>query len=552
MAKKHYQKNIITQEKPKKVIVVTSKKQTYLLIISLIVITFIAFSPSLKNGFVDWDDISYISNNVNTFENHNIFYYFGKQAYMGNYHPFTMALYDIQYSLFGLNPFYFHFTNLFLHIINSLLVFWLILKITDKKIIWAFVTSIFFAIHPLHVESVTWISELKDVLYTMYFLLAIIFYQFYDDKLRQKMNYISSKKYYAFSLILFLCACFSKGMAVTLPIALILIDFYKDQKITVNKILNKIPFFAISLIFGIIAVYAQTISSAVKDLSNYTVIERIIFPVYSSVFYIFKLFLPINLTIFYPYPESGSLNMFFWLSPIILILIGFTVFKFRKSNFALVFGILLYFAMILPVIQIKPIGETIVSERYFYVSSIGLFFIIGYFIDFLYEKFDKKYRQFIFIPVIIYGLLSVYLTFERTKDWKNTQTLWQSAIDVNPDLDKGYYGVGNVYYMEKNYTEAKKYFIKALEKNPENYKANNNLGNIFYNSENYDSAFYYYQQTVNSNNKFAQGYYNLGNIYFIKNELKTALKEYQKAIDLEPDNQQYLTQYNNTFIMLQN
>jgi tetratricopeptide (TPR) repeat protein len=202
--------------------------------------------------------------------------------------------------------------------------------------------------------------------------------------------------------------------------------------------------------------------------------------------------------------------------------------------------------MIIPVSQLKPIGETIASDRYFYLSSIGLFFILGYLIDYMFEKVQIINRQQLLIPFYIFGLICFYFAYQRTKDWKNTETLWQSVINVNPELDKGYYGVGYVYYSENNYVKAKEYFYKALEKNSFNEKANNNLGNIYYNSANYDSAFYYYSKVIESNPEFSQGYYNLGNIYFIKNQLDKALEFYKKALALEPENQMYLSQYNET------
>lgn len=516
--------------------IINNKKNLTLSVIILIVITFLAFSQSMKNELVDWDDKSYLTKNEVIFQNENALYFFGKNIFMGNYHPLTMSLYDLQYSIAEFNPKIYHFTNVLLHIINVLLVFFLIRIITDKKLLWPSTTAIFFAIHPLHVESVTWVSELKDVLYTMFFLLSIIVYQKNNTKIFSR-NYI-------ISLLMFILACLAKGMAVTLPLALILIEYFKTKQLKIKYFIDKIPFFVVSLIFGMIAVYAQSISEAVKDLQSFTFIERILLPSYSAAFYLFKTFLPLKLSIFYPYPKSGEFGLIYWISPFLLIGLGLLILKLRKTKVEIAFGLLLYFAMISTVIQIKPVGEAIAADRYFYVASIGIFFIFGYFIDYLFEKVTLYQRQIFLIPIILFGLTCFYLTFNRTKDWKDTKTLWQSAIDANPELDKAYYGVGNVYYSEGDYVTAKKLFLKCLEKNPLNEKANNNLGNIYYMSNNLDSATLCYEKVIEKNPRFSQGFYNLGNIYFVKQDLDRAIEYYERAIRIEPKNEMYLEQYN--------
>jgi len=510
----------------------------FVLMVVLVVTTFIVFFPSLQNGFVSWDDEGYILNNLHNIGKLSftaISDLFGKLAIMGNYHPLTMIVYTLVYHFAGLNPSIYHAVNLLLHLSNVLLLFVFIYKLTNRNLVIAFITALLFSVHPLHVESVTWISETKDVLYTFFYLVALYNYLlFYEG--------INSYKYYVITLGAFLLSCFSKGMAVTLPMVLILIDYLKQKPFTTRLVLEKIPFFIIALIFGLLAIKAQQASEAVQSLNQFSFFEKLLFPFYGLWFYIVKMFFPFWLSIFYPYPQTGQLFWTYYAAPIATLGLVFLVYRYFRTNRMILFGLLFYVFVILPVLQIKPVGEAIVAERYFYLSSIGLFFLIGYFVEKISTLYPKPpIPRLVYACVLMLTLVYAIQTHRRTKIWKNSETLWKSVIDINPKIDKAYYSLGIFYERQKRSSDALAMYRKALEVNPKNHKALNNIGNFLYLSRNFDSANVYYSRAIATNPKFSEAFYNKANIVFAQNRFQDAIILYEKAIEANP---RFMNAYN--------
>ena len=260
----------------------------------IILISFIAYAPALQNGFV-WDDDDYVRNNllIQSIDLKEIF----SQSLMGNYHPLTILVYSFEYHFFGLKESGYHAINLIFHFLNIILVFYAVYLLCEKFPV-ALVASLLFGIHPIHVESVAWVSELKDLLYTFFFLSAYIYYLKYL-KDRQKI-------FYFYSLLFLLLSLLSKAMAASFPLVLILTDYFKGNKINTKTLLEKIPFFALSLILGVVAVYAQKETGA-TDITVFPFPQRIVFACYGFIAYLLKLVLPLQLCAYYAYPiKTGS------------------------------------------------------------------------------------------------------------------------------------------------------------------------------------------------------------------------------------------------------
>ncbi|MGB4849237.1 MAG: hypothetical protein WBP41_15035, partial [Saprospiraceae bacterium] len=266
------------------------------LLTGIVLLSASIYLPVLHNHFLAWDDNYYIRDNafIYSFNLKDIF----SNNVMGNYHPLTVLMLAIEYHLFELSETGYHAVNLVFHLLNVILVFYAVLLLCNKSGI-ALLTSLLFGIHPIHVESVAWAAELKDLLYTLFFLASMIMYLKFLPNLQ--------KKYYLAALLLFLCSLLSKGMAASLPVVLLLIDFFKGRKLTMNVLLEKIPFFLLAILFGIIAVSAQRAPDIVQDVTFFTFPQRIAFACYGFCTYIAKLILPINLSAYYPYPlKTGS------------------------------------------------------------------------------------------------------------------------------------------------------------------------------------------------------------------------------------------------------
>ena len=516
----------------------TMKKDfTFHALIVVLIITFITYYPSINNGFTTWDDQGYVTLNQHL-KNNAISDFFTKDKFvMGNYHPLTMITYAIEYSIAGLNPQQYHIDNFILHLLNTGLVFWFIFLLGGWQI--AALVAMLFGIHPMHVESVAWISERKDVLYTFFYLAALISY----------VRYFKSRKkiFYAITLLFFLLSLLSKGQAVTLPIALVLIDYYFLKSINKYTFLNKIPFFVLSMLFGMIAFYAQrsanvfsspitTANQIITDQTNlfykvghfvFIFYERICYASYGFIMYIIKLLLPFNLSCFYPYPDkvNGLLPVIFYLMPLVLLALVLLFFiKWRKNN-RVVFGFCLFVFCITPVLQLLPVGSSIVSDRYTYLPSIGLFFIMAHIIlHFSGYKFeDGKWNQNNFLNKRILVLSLVLLVFtsysiaayKQCKVWKDSETLFTHVLEKYPDVYYIQYKLGYVY----------------LNKGESCVAENKNILSNFY----FQKAIQCFTKSVSLNAKFSQAWQALAFSYINIDKPDLALNNMNIAIGLTPN-----------------
>src|ERR1035438_4818952 len=393
----------------------------------ILIITFVAFTPSLRNDLLKtWDDQAYVTNNVlvKSLSIENIGRIFKEEnGLYANYHPLTILSLALNYHFSGTDSLGYHLTNLILHLVNTLLVFILIFNLTGKRLEIAVFVSILFGLDPVHMESVGWISERKDVLYTVFFLSSLIAYQFFIKK--------NNLVFYFISLLLFVLSMLSKAMAVSLPLVLVLLDHHAKRKWNFRSVLEKIPFFLIALILGIVAMRVQAQSGAISHVT-FPVVNRILHVFYGFVMYIVKILIPTGLSAFYPYPyplvdstwvldkiPAGLIITFF----IALVIIAYTLFRVSrpgKNTGLLVTGILFYSVTIAAVLQFIPVGRAIMADRYTYIPSIGIFLAVGWLLFQLYR--NPTYKPVVIISFAIYCCLFFYLNFERSKVWKNDET----------------------------------------------------------------------------------------------------------------------------------
>ncbi len=540
-------------------------------IIPILILSFLAFFPSLSAEFTNWDDPYYVvKNNLITSLSWEHIKGIFTTSERSLYHPFTMLSLAINYQIGELNPFGYHLTNVLLHLINTFLVFLFIYHLNNKKVIAALIVAAFFGIHPMHVESVTWVSERKDVLYSLFFLLSLITYIKYVKTERKGAYWIS--------LLLFFCSLMSKATAVTLPVVLLLTDYFLSRKWNIKVVLEKIPHFILAVIFGLLTIHFQTESSALGSMDELNIIQRSMFASYAALMYIVKMFVPINLSAFYPYPLIKELPPIFYIAPILIIgLLAITAFLWKKNKIFF-YGISFYFITIALTLQFVSVGGAIISDRYTYIPYIGLFFILGKLFEELINNKDRKlYAQILGGLLLIASLVFSYLTFERTKVWKDSKTLWTDVINKNNRVPYAHFNRGLVYhYIEENYQKALTDYNNAIKIKP-NYKdAYYNRGvlhfyklkNIdkaladynaaiklkpdyveaiygrgliqFYETEEYDKALADFNKTIKLNPNLTEAYNNRGSLLFNKkNEFQKAIKDFNKAISMDDKNGQY-------------
>ena len=513
------------------------KFKTILLVSLILIITFTAFSPCLKNRFVNWDDDLYVTENtvIQNFSFHSVNHIF-TSYFTGNYQPLTMLSYLFEYKFFKLDPFGYHLTNLILHLLNCFFVFWLIYMLT-RRISVSSITTFLFGLHPLHVESVAWVSERKDLFYALFFLAATVCYCYYLQE--QKI-----KRYYYLTLILFILALLSKSMAITLPLVLFLIDYLFHRKRDKSALIDKITFFILSFIFGTIAVTGQYSVGAVRSGSLFNFFNKIVIASYSVIFYLNKILVPIKLSCLYPY--SGIRNIFPFLYSFFVFIILFTVvIVSSKYTRKIIFGSGFFLITLLPVLQFIPIGQTIVADRYLYIASIGIFYILA---EGIFWLFTSKIKYFRFLQCLILvtliAMISVLvsLTWKRCQVWKDGKSLWSDVLNKYPDYAGAYNNRAIIYKEQGNIQQALSDYNKAIKINFNYEDAYYNRGNAYCQQGNFIKALFDYNEAIKINPNYAEAYNNRAIIYKEQGNIKQAFSDYNKAIEI---NSNYFAAYNN-------
>ncbi len=491
----------------------------------------IAYFGAFSNDFVGWDDNAYVYENQDIL-NQN----WGRlirAIYEANYHPLTMLTLGIN-AMISKKAIVFIFTNVLIHILNAILVFVFIKKLSLGNLNVAFFTALIFGIHPMHVESVAWVSERKDVLYTFFFLLSCIYYL--------KFSVEKTKKYLSISILLFVLSCLSKGMAVVMPLVLILIDYWFYGEIKLKNIISKWHYFAIALLFGLIALDAQSggnfgglfikinEGSAINQLWSF--FDKLLFAGYGFFMYILKLFVPYNLHHFYAYPYTNEVKgLVFYILPILsLFIIILWVFSYKKNK-VWFFGIGFYFITLLLVLQILAVGNATMAERYTYVPYIGLIFMVLFLID---RKFDIKKLS---IHLSLVSLVFMFLTAIQVKTWKNTTTLLENSITHHPDDSYLASSLATIYAKSGRTDEAIKICAGPISRGAANFKFYEITGNSFFLKNDFQKAIKYYNDGL-SFAKDSLGknvlYRNLGVVYQ-RIDMGEALKNFEEAYKFKKD-----------------
>jgi protein O-mannosyl-transferase len=507
----------------------------------ILLVTFMAFFPSLQNNLLKtWDDQAYVTKNelVKSLSGSNIIKIFREdKGLYANYHPLTTLSLAINYYFSKEEPFGYHLTNLLLHLLNTLLVFIFIYLLTKNSLEIAAITALLFGLTPVHVESVAWISERKDVLYAFFFLASLIAYQLFLKK--------SDWKLYAVSLCLFLCAMLSKAMAASLPLVLILIGFMEKKRWTWKLLPDKIPYFALAILLGIHAIRIQAEGNAIGAVM-FPFGMRVLHACYGFAAYMLKIILPAGLSAFYPYPYpllnagwiTNTTPAVFYLTLILTVVIFcfsmYCLVSHKKNLNITGFGLMFYAATIALVLQFLPVGRAIMADRYAYVPAIGLFFIIGYYASLLYHK--KAYKVPVIVIVAIYAGFLFFLTREQTRVWKNDETLWNNVIRRYPSDNRiviAYANRAQFFQLEGKPLEALKDLLVVADWNPKDENALDMVGKI-YGKELHDmeTSIKYFQQALQANPRNLEVIKDLATVYGMKGDFKQSLEYSFRGLEI--------------------
>ena len=500
--------------------------------------TLALYYPALHNGFVNYDDPAYVTSNWQVqqgFTSRNLAWAFTSTA-EANWHPLTWISHMLDVQLFGLRPAGHHAQSIFWHAVNVLLLFLLLAKATGFVGRSALVAGLF-AVHPLNVESVAWIAERKTVLCTFFLLLALAAYGWYAKRPRASR--------YLFVSLLFALALMAKPMVITLPFALLLLDFWPLQRFpetALSKlVVEKTPLLALSAASAAITLYAQRIGGAIGSTALLPPAIRLKNAIYSYLIYIEKAVLPSRLAVFYPHPE-GALALWKVMGAVVLLIMVTAVFwHFRERRYLLV-GWLWFLGTLAPMIGIVQVGRQAWADRYAYLPLWGLFVIAVWLASEAATRISlsRGAQVVIALAVLIGYAVTAHIQIGY---WRDSYTLFAHALQVTEANPIAEDNLGSALLEMRRPDLAQSHLERAIQLMPTLATAHYNLGTLLQRQNEMDRAEREYQwalQYGSDTQELAQAHNNLGVLFDQFGRREQALAEFSQAIALNPHEQNSL------------
>jgi tetratricopeptide (TPR) repeat protein len=449
------------------------------------------------------------------------------------YTPLVYISYAIDYKIGGLDPRIYHLTNLLLHLCNIMLVFFIIRQFT-KRVEITVIVALLFAIHPLNAGAVAPVSLRSSLLFSCFYLAAFYSYLLY-------LHGSFRRRYLVYTLLLFMLSLLSKAAAVTLPVLLVLTDWYVRRRFDRRAILEKFPFFAFSVIFGILTILFREDAGHLGSTYVFTFIERMCLVTYAIAFYLVKLFIPINLSPYYPYPDkvAGMLPLEFYLSPLALLAIMGVVIWAKQFRRELVFGLIFFLVHVALVLKFIPMGGEMVCDRYMYLPGIGIFLILGWAYCRVLEgrggirsKAGIAMTALMVIAVMVFSVMS----HVKIRAWKDSFTMYGDVLDKYPNLALAYDNRGSARAALKDYAGALADYDRALEISPDLASAYANRGYVYQKMGNYEKALEDDTLAIQNNPRSAMAYNNRGFHLMLMGEFESAERDISMALEISPNN----------------
>ena len=530
---------------------ISPQKQILIVYIVLTLATLAVFWQVNQYDFVNFDDIVYVTQNSHIQSGITLdgFRWAFSTTYAEFWHPLTWLSLMFDYQLYGLNAGGYHLTNLILHIMSTLLLFWLFNRMTGS--IWrsAFIAALF-ALHPLHVESVAWIADRKDVLSAFFWMLTLCLYVYYTEKPVIRRHLLV--------LLCFACGLMSKSMVVTMPIIMILLDYWplgrlqvNDQKLSETKIAGiiplwqlkeKIPFFILSAVFSIITLYAQHNPSS----KNFPLGSKIDNAPVSFVTYLEKTFWPHDLAVFYPFSDQLPVWQIFGAALLILVISTAVMVTVKRLPYLFV-GWLWYAITLIPVIGIVQVGNHAMADRYTYIPLIGISIMLAWGIPLLLKSEEMRKKILFPMGVVFLAILSV-LSWQQCGYWKNSYELFTHTLEVTENNYTIHCNLAVLLAGQGDSKAAEFHYMEALKIKPDDKDTNMNFGNLLVRQGRLDEAIERYIAAIKSKPNFVEAYNSLGVAYVQRGNWQKAIEQFSEAVKINPG---YLDAQNNLKMALQ-
>jgi tetratricopeptide (TPR) repeat protein len=496
----------------------------------------LAYRPALSGSFI-WDDDRYVTNNYLLIAPDGLRRIWFSLDAPSQYFPLAYTILRIERSLWDLNPAGYHLLNILLHVANALLVWWILGRL---KVPGAWLASAIFALHPVQVESVAWISELKNVLMAFFFLLTLAAWIEHADQTtgRRRIFYIAA-------LILYLLALFAKSTACTLPAALLLILWLKKKPIGRREILEIVPFVVLALGVGLIAIWWEKYHQGTRTLIALGPIERVLVASHAVWFYLSKLFWPSNLTFIYPQWKIDLASPTAYVWPILTALAGALIYFSRRHFGRSVEVAALFFVTtlspLLGFIMLYTFRFTFVADHYQYLACIGPIALVSAGLSTIGRSRKDLHWVVVIVSAAVLMALS-FLTSRQTAMYRDLETLWRTTISKNPECWMAYNNLGVIQFEQGNTDGAIDGYQQSLRLNPDYPEARYNLGSALLRQGQVDDAIRECELALQLLPNEPDAHIVLGNAFLAKNDVDQAIREYAKAVAIRPDD--YIAHYN--------
>ncbi|OGP15240.1 MAG: hypothetical protein A2054_00445 [Deltaproteobacteria bacterium GWA2_55_10] len=483
-----------------------------------------AYYPALNAGFI-WDDDHYVIRNANLLSPGGL-----RDIWLSTespqYYPLVFTTFWIEQHIWGLEPAGFHAVNILLHAANAALI-WMVCRRLDLK--YGYFAALIFALHPVHVESVAWVTERKNVLSGFFYLLSLLAFLSFEKKEKAWA--------YAASLAFFFAALLSKTVACTLPVAIIIIRWLRDGRIDRNLLLRLVPFFGVGLVMGLVTVWWElNIVGARGDEWALPVWDRLLLPGRIAFFYAFKLLLPFDLSFIYERWTLDLADLWQWIYPVALFILLAALFILRdKTGKGALAAVAFFLVTLFPALgffNVYPFRYSFVADHFQYLASAGLIVLFAESAGRLTEKAGAfRNLRFAAAPIIIaLGALA----WNQTHIYKDLETLWRDTLSKNPDAFIAHTNLGALLYERGVLDEAVSHYQAALRIKPDSSIEHFNLGLIYYKSGKAEEALNEFRSAVKSDPENVMARVNLGTILTGSGDYDEALVNLSKAVEVAP------------------
>ena len=509
----------------------------------LFLATVAVYGEVRNHQFVNLDDTIYVSENPRIQGGLTLtgLVWAFTTLHAGLWIPLTWLSYMWDSQLFGLHPGGFHLTNLFFHLANTLLLF-LWLHRTSGALGRSFLVAALFALHPLHVESVAWVTERKDVLSTFFWLLTMWVYLWYVAGLGMKR--------YLLALACFSLGLMAKPMVVTLPLVLLLLDYWPLRRwpgwgspatgpgaypgVPIKHLLwEKVPFLALATLFSVVTIHAQKTMGAVVALERIPMMMRMANALVAYVSYMYKMIWPTHLAVYYPYSSERTLILSALVAGLILSVLSFLIVRQTRRRSYLAVGWLWFLITLLPVIGLVQVGGQAMADRFTYVPLIGLFIMVAWgMVDLTAGWRLAKFPLQVSAGVVLSALM--VCTWVQVRYWRDSITLFEHALEVTRRNAVIHNNLGIALAKQGKLDQAIVHFAEVVRLKPDFAEAHYNLGNALAKQDKLDQAIVHYAEAVRLKPGLAEVHNNLGNALEKQGKLDQAIAHYQEALRLRP------------------